>query len=56
MTPEKKRALEEIMGSLRRMAVRVLEAPASEREEMYEIARQSLKEAAAVAPVGGAFE
>ena len=50
MTPEKK-----LMGSLHRMAVRVLEASFGAGRDVR-IARQSLKEAAAVAPVGGGFE
>jgi division protein CdvB (Snf7/Vps24/ESCRT-III family) len=56
ITPEKKRALDEIEASLHRMAMKVLEAPASEREAVYETMRQSLKDAAGVAPVDKGFE
>jgi hypothetical protein len=56
MTPEKKRALEAIEGSLHRMAMRVLEEPESEREAVYEILRQSLKETASVVPADPGFE
>jgi hypothetical protein len=56
MTPEKKRALEAIEGSLHRMAMRVLEAPESERDAVYEIMRQSLKNSAREIPVDPGFE
>jgi hypothetical protein len=56
MTPEKKRALEGIQDSLHRMAMKVLETPESEREAVYEILRQSLKETAQSVPVDPAFE
>ena len=41
MTPEKQKALEAIMGSLNRMAMKVIEAPETEREAIYEALRQS---------------
>jgi hypothetical protein len=56
MTPEKKRALEAIEGSLHRMAMKVLETPELEREAVYEILHQSLKETAKSVPVDPGFE
>jgi hypothetical protein len=55
-TPEKKRALDAIEASLHRMAMEVLEAPESEREAVYDTMRQSLKDAAELAPVDKGFE
>jgi hypothetical protein len=54
--PEKARAIEAIEGSLHRMAMNILDTPESEREAVYEIMRQSLKETAAVVPVDEGFE
>jgi len=56
LTPDRKRALEAIEGSLHRMAMKVLEAPPSEREAVYEIMRQSWKETVAEIPVDEGFE
>ena len=56
MPPEKKRALEAIQGSLHRMAMKVLETPESEREAVYEILRQSLKQTTHIVPVDPGFE
>jgi hypothetical protein len=38
------------------MAMNILDTPESEREAVYEIMRQSLKETAAVVPVDEGFE
>jgi hypothetical protein len=56
LTSDRKRALEAIEGSLHRMAMKVLETPPSEREAVYEIMRQSWKEAVAEIPVDEGFE
>ena len=55
MTPEKKQALEAIEGSLHRMAMKVLEAPIWEREDVYESMRRSLKETQRTIPVDDEF-
>jgi hypothetical protein len=55
MTPEKKQVLDAIEGSLHRMAMKVLEAPISEREDIYESMRQSLKETQRTIPVDDGF-
>jgi hypothetical protein len=44
LPPDKKQALKAIEESLHRMALKVLEAPMSEREAVYEIMRESLAE------------
>jgi hypothetical protein len=46
LTPEKQRALDALMGSLQRMAMKVIEAPISEREAVYELMEESLVETA----------
>jgi hypothetical protein len=56
MTPEKKQALKAIEGSLHRMAMKVLEAPESEREAIYEIMRQSLKDTQGTIRLDEGFE
>jgi hypothetical protein len=38
------------------MAMKILETPESEREAVYEIMRQSLRETAAVVPMDEGFE
>jgi hypothetical protein len=44
LPPDRKRDLEAIEASLHRMALKVLEAPRSEREAVYEIMRESFAE------------
>ena len=55
LTPEQKQALDAIEGSLHRMAMKVVEAPTSEREAIYESMRQSLKETQQAIPVDDGF-
>jgi hypothetical protein len=54
LTPEQKRALEVIEGSLHRMAMKVLEAPESEREAVYEICAKASRIQRALSPSIGA--
>jgi hypothetical protein len=42
---EKKKAFEATMGSLHRMAMKVLEAPEAEREAVYQLLHESFVEA-----------
>lgn len=56
LPPDKQRTLDAIQGSLHRMALKLLEAPASERETVYEIMRESFKETAKVASIDQGFE
>jgi hypothetical protein len=44
--PEKQRALDALLGSLQRMAMKVIETPKSEREAVYKIMEESLEETA----------
>jgi hypothetical protein len=46
LPPEKQKAAEDLLASLHRMALKVLETPPAEREEVYEIMRQSWSETA----------
>jgi hypothetical protein len=55
LTPEQKQALKAIEGSLHRMAMKIVEAPTSEREAIYESMRQSLKETKQTIPVDDGF-
>jgi hypothetical protein len=54
--PEKASALQVIEGSLHRMAMKMLDTPASEREAAYKIMRQNLKEASDAVPIDEGFE
>jgi hypothetical protein len=55
LTPEQKQALDAIEGSLHRMAMKIVEAPTSEREGMYASMRESLKKTKQAIPVDNGF-
>jgi dTDP-4-amino-4,6-dideoxygalactose transaminase len=49
--PLKQKQLDDLLASLHRVALKVLETPREERDAVYEIMREGLRHAATIVPV-----